>query len=119
MNVFKGLWGVACHRDDLLEASLNLIAAAEQWVLYHAGMPLAGPSMPYLCGVTVSFQDFQAAVVPLVFASSPQQLRSAAAAVESGALARASLQCLRLCDTQGRGELEVDEATAACPACHA
>ena len=87
-------------------------------MLYHAGMPLQGPSMPYLCGVTVAFGDFAAAAVPMAFAASPQQLREAAAAVESGELARRSLQCLRLVDTQRKGELEPEEvgAESACSA---
>lgn len=94
---------------DAEEAYAAAIISAEQWVLYHAGMPLEGTSMPYLSGVTISFAEFYAPLLSLVFASPPQQLRSAAAAVESGELARASLQCFRLCDAQRVGRLTWEE----------
>lgn len=87
------------------EAYMARISEAEQWVLYHAGMPLEGNSMPYLSGVVISFQDFFTPLAPLVLASSPAQLRSAAAAIQSGELARVSLQCFRLCDSERRGSL--------------
>lgn len=95
------------------EAYMARISEAEQWVLYHAGMPLEGNSMPYLSGVVISFHDFFTPLAPLVLASSPAQLRSAATAVESGELARVSLQCFRLCDSERRGSLswEADEVT--------
>ncbi|CAK9077965.1 unnamed protein product [Durusdinium trenchii] len=94
---------------DAEEAYAAAIISAEQWVLYHAGMPLEGTSMPYLSGVTISFAEFYAPLLSLVFASPPQQLRSAAAAVENGELARASLQCFRLCDAQRVGRLTWEE----------
>ncbi|CAJ1375508.1 unnamed protein product [Effrenium voratum] len=105
-------------KSDTEEAYLAAINAAEQWVLYHAGMPLEGSSMPYLRGVTVYFQEFSASLVPLVLATNPRQLRSAAAAVESCELARATLQCFRLCDAQCCGYLSWD-AEEVCDLVHA
>ena len=87
------------------EAYLANISAAEQWVLYHAGMPLESGSMPYLSGVTISFGEFFTPLAPLVLASSPTDLRSATTAIQSGELARTSLQCFRLCDSQRHGYL--------------
>eukprot|EP00439_Symbiodinium_sp_Y106_P052637 s2424_g7.t1 len=78
---------------------------AEQWVLYHAGMPLEGSSLPYLKGVIISFPEFFSHMIPIALASPPKKLRSAAAAVESGELARASLQSFRLCDAHRHGML--------------
>ncbi|CAE7562171.1 unnamed protein product, partial [Symbiodinium natans] len=87
------------------EAYQAAMHEAEQWVLYHAGMPLEGPSLPYLKGVIISFPEFFSHMIPIALASAPKQLRSAAAAVESGELARATLQCFRLCDAHRRGML--------------
>ncbi|CAE7524431.1 unnamed protein product [Symbiodinium microadriaticum] len=87
------------------EAYQAAMHEAEQWVLYHAGMPLEGSSLPYLKGVIISFPEFFSHMIPIALASPPKQLRSAAGAVESGELARASLQSFRLCDAHRHGIL--------------
>lgn len=87
------------------EAYQAAMHEAEQWVLYHAGMPLEGSSLPYLKGVIISFPEFFSHMIPIALASPPKQLRSAAGAVESGELARASLQSFRLCDAHRHGML--------------
>eukprot|EP00930_Biecheleria_cincta_P022726 TRINITY_DN16552_c0_g1_i2.p1 TRINITY_DN16552_c0_g1~~TRINITY_DN16552_c0_g1_i2.p1 ORF type:complete len:974 (+),score=281.46 TRINITY_DN16552_c0_g1_i2:26-2923(+) len=90
------------------EAYLASLQAAEQWVLYHAGLPLEGSCLPYLQGVTIQFGEFFSMMAPQALASSPEHLGLAVAAVESGELARASLQAFRLFDGSREGELAWD-----------
>lgn len=90
------------------EAYLACLQAAEQWVLYHAGLPLEGSCLPYLQGVTIQFDQVFPMMAPQALASPPEHLGLAAAAVESGELARASLQAFRLFDGTRAGELAWD-----------